>query len=194
MITEKQRPWIELGYQSFAYEGPQGLKVERLADGVEKNKSSFYHFFADLEVFTHHLLRYHLAQADIIAVQEAQCTTIEDFIDVLISHKIDLLFNRQLRVHRENPDFAEVFCKTNEVTGQAIASVWPRLIGLDQHHHLAGLVLKHSIENFYFQITDETLNRSWLRQYFDDLLLLVREFKKTGAVPAALDRGSTPLT
>ena len=184
MISEKQRPWIELGYQSFAYEGPQGLKVERLAHTLEKNKSSFYHFFADLEVFTHHLLRYHLSQADVIAEKEARCQTIDAFIEVLVTHKIDLLFNRQLRVHRENPDFQKVFCQTNEVTGAAISSVWPALIGLDQHHHLAQMVLKHSIENFYLQITDETLNRTWLQQYFDELLLLIREFKKTGQVPA----------
>lgn len=182
--ASKKQPWIEIGYQSFAYEGPHGLKVERLASGVEKNKSSFYHYFADLEVFTNHLLRYHLTQAGVIAVKESQCQTIDDFIDVLVEHKFDLLFNRQLRVHRENPDFESVFCRTNEITGQAIARVWPKLIGLEKHNHLAELLFKHSIENFYLQITDETLNRPWLRQYFDSLLLLVREFKKTGNVPA----------
>lgn len=182
--AKKKQPWIDIGYQSFAYEGPHGLKIERLAAGVEKNKSSFYHYFADLEVFTNHLLRYHLAQAEIIAIKENACQTIEDFIDVLVAHKIDLLFNRQLRVHRENPDFESVFTKTNQITGRAIASIWPRLIGLDQHSQLANLFLNHSIENFYFQITDETLTRAWLRQYFDNLLLLVREFKKTGNVPA----------
>ncbi len=181
--ASKKQPWIEIGYQSFAYEGPHGLKVERLASGVEKNKSSFYHYFADLEVFTNHLLRHHLAQAEVIAVKESACQTIDDFIDVLVSHKIDLLFNRQLRVHRENPDFESVFCKTNEITGTAIALVWPRLIGLSQHHKLAEMLLKHTIENFYLQITDETLNRPWLRKYFDDLLLLVQEFRKTGNVP-----------
>ncbi|MDW3195212.1 MAG: TetR/AcrR family transcriptional regulator [Cytophagales bacterium] len=187
--AKKKQPWIDIGYQSFAYEGPHGLKVERLADGVEKNKSSFYHYFADLEVFTNHLLRYHLAQAEVIAIKESACETIDDFIDVLVTHKIDLLFNRQLRVHRENPDFESVFCKTNEITGQAIALVWPKLIGLANHHQLAEMMLKHSIENFYLQITDETLNRPWLRQYFDDLLLLVNEFMKTGNVPA-IDRTS----
>lgn len=182
--ASKKQPWIEIGYQSFAYEGPHGLKVERLASSIEKNKSSFYHYFADLEVFTNHLLRYHLTQAEVIAVKEGQCQTIDDFIDVLVEHRIDLLFNRQLRVHRENPDFESVFCQTNEVTGRAIASIWPKLIGLGQHNQLAEMLFKHSIENFYLQITDETLNRPWLRQYFDDLLLLVREFKKTGNVPA----------
>lgn len=41
------------------------MKVERLAKAVGKNKSSFYHFFADLEVFTDFLLKYHLAQSEI---------------------------------------------------------------------------------------------------------------------------------
>ena len=180
----KKQPWIDIGYQSFAYEGPHGLKVERLASGVEKNKSSFYHYFADLEVFMNHLLRYHLKQAEVIAVKESACQDFDDFIEVLVAHKIDLLFNRQLRIHRENPDFEASFCKTNEITGQALAQVWPRLIGLDQHNRLANMLFQHSVENFYLQITDETLNYAWLRQYFDELLLLVQEFKKTGNVPA----------
>ena len=44
---------------------------------------------------------------------------IDDLIDVLIDYKLDLLFNRQLRIHRENPDFLKYCKETNEVTVEA---------------------------------------------------------------------------
>ncbi len=179
-----QQPWIEEGYRVFAYEGPQGLKVERLSKGVGKNKSSFYHHFADLEVFTNLLLEYHLEQAQLMAEKEANCTNLEELVDVIVEHKIDLLFNRQLRVHRENPDFETCFCKTNQITVQAIIGLWAEILELNDNSYLAGLVLKLSLENFYLQITSETLNHDWLTNYFNELRVLVREFKKTGNVPA----------
>ncbi|MEM7514864.1 MAG: TetR/AcrR family transcriptional regulator, partial [Bacteroidota bacterium] len=52
-------PWLKAGYDIFSQEGPGGLKVERLARIVGKSKSSFYHHFADLEIYTSFLLEYH---------------------------------------------------------------------------------------------------------------------------------------
>ena len=185
-MNKTQMPWIEKGYQVFAYEGPTGLKVERLARQINKNKSSFYHHFADLEVFTNFLLNHHLEQAYLIAEKEAQCKTLEELIEVILEHKIDLLFNRQLKIHRENPEFEKVFTQTNMITTQAIIGLWAEILELKGETHLAGLVLKLSLENFYLQITDETLNRDWLNNYFIELRSLIRAFKKTGNI-AQLD-------
>ena len=44
-------PWLEVGYAIFSNEGPKGLKIEVLAREVGKSKSSFYHCFADLDIF-----------------------------------------------------------------------------------------------------------------------------------------------
>jgi AcrR family transcriptional regulator len=41
--------------------------VERLAKDVGISKSSFYHHFADVEVFVNQLLLYHLKRAEMIA-------------------------------------------------------------------------------------------------------------------------------
>lgn len=56
-------PWVEAGYQLFAEHGPKGLKVEVIARHVKKSKSSFYHHFSDLEVFTEELLFFHCVLA-----------------------------------------------------------------------------------------------------------------------------------
>ena len=183
-ITPTQMPWVVEGYRVFAYEGPAGLKVERLARNISKNKSSFYHHFADLEVFTGFLLRYHLLRTDIIVDKESKCTHIDELIEVIVDHKLDLLFNRQLRVHRQNQDFEDCFEKTNQRTATAILGLWANMLGLTENSYLAALVLKLSMENFYLQITEETLDQDWLSGYFKQLQEMVREFKKMGSLAA----------
>ncbi|MFT5997703.1 MAG: AcrR family transcriptional regulator [Neolewinella sp.] len=96
-MSKTQAPWIIKGYETFAIEGPLGLKVERLAKAVGKHKSSFYHHFAELDIFIAVLLETHLHHASIMAKEEAAGTTLEEFIDVLVAHKTDLLFNRHRR-------------------------------------------------------------------------------------------------
>ena len=71
MMTANKEIWISAGYENFALTGPSGLKIEPLAKKVGKNKSSFYHYFADLELFMEELLKYHLQQSKIIAEKDA---------------------------------------------------------------------------------------------------------------------------
>ena len=171
--------WIKVGYKNFAVDGPKELKIERLARQVQKNKSSFYHYFSDTEIFTQQLLEYHLVQAGIVAEKESQCKTQPELIDILVFHKMDLLFNRQLRIHRENPLFKSCFEKVSTIATPAIMGIWSKIIELDDQSYLAGLVFKLGIENFYLQITEENLNHNWLNDYFAEFKHLIRVFKNT---------------
>jgi len=174
-------PWIQQGYRLFAYEGPQGLKVERIAKAVGKSKSSFYHLFADLEVFTEQLLTFHTAQAQLIADKESQAQGEQELIAIIVAHKIDLLFNRQLRIHRENADFERCFHQINQISVPAIMPVWKQIIALPDHSALAQMVWHLSIENFFLQITDESLNEAWLATYFANIRSMVYHFKQQGS-------------
>lgn len=179
-MSDKRIPWLEKGYVVFAFEGPLGLKVERLAKSVGKSKSSFYHLFADIDLFTDQLLQHHLQQTIVVAEKEAQCEKLDDLIDVFVEHKVDLLFSRQLRIHRQHPDFAECFAKSNELSMPHFIPLWADIIDLKENSYLAELVLQLSMENFFLQITDETLHPDWLRNYFSDIKALIRQFKQTG--------------
>jgi AcrR family transcriptional regulator len=103
MKPDPTASWLQAGYELFAAGGPAGLKIEVLAKQVGISKSSFYHHFADLEIFRDLLLAYHVRQAHRLAEKEAACACINPaLITVLVAHKTDLLFQRQLRVHRHN--------------------------------------------------------------------------------------------
>lgn len=178
MMTDLTLPWIQIGYEIFSQEGPQGLKVEVMARGVQKSKSSFYHHFADMEGFTEQLLTYHLKRSAIIAEQEQQCPrVIPDLLLLLLDVKEDLLFSRQLRIHRNVPAFKACFERASQEVGEAIGDIWAEALGLTDNSYLAMIVLNLSLENFYLQLTPETLTYEWLLTYIQGLQRMVREFK-----------------
>jgi AcrR family transcriptional regulator len=179
MTNDIRLPWILAGYHLFASEGPKGLKVEVIARQVNKSKSSFYHHFADLEVFTEILLNHHLERAKRIAERERLCkNVIPDLLNLLLEIKQDLLFNRQLRINRNISQFKQCFEKSSTEVGEAILGIWAEALGLRDNSNLARIVLKLSLENFYLQITAETLTYKWLLNYVNELQNMVKEFKK----------------
>lgn len=179
MVDESKQSWILIGYKLFAGEGPKGLKVEVIARSVGKSKSSFYHHFADLEVFTKILLNYHLERTIIIADKERLCkNVIPDLLNLLIEAKQDLLFNRQLRVNRNIPEFRRCFEKSNKAASEAILDIWAEMLGLTGSSNLAQMVLNLSLENFYLQITEETLTYEWLVNYVNELKKMAEAFQK----------------
>ena len=132
--------------------------------------------------FTERLLEHHLRQSQVLSDKESQAENEPELIDHLLDHKLDLLFNRQLRVHRENEAFAAVFTRTIEILLPGFLPIWKQIIGLEEHNYLAQTVLMLSLENFFLQITDETLNRSWITADFDQIREMVRLFKQNQAI------------
>lgn len=178
MAKDNKLPWILVGYDIFAKEGSRGLKVEVIARKVGKSKSSFYHHFADTEIFTEALLNYHLERAIVIADMEKCCSNVvPDLLNVLIEVKEDLLFNRQLRINRQIPAFKNCFEKSSKAVGEAILGIWSEMLGLGDNSHLAQMVLNLSLENFYLQITEDTLTYEWLLNYVRDLKTMVHGFQ-----------------
>ena len=55
--------WISKGYELFALNGHGRLKIEPLAKAVGISKSSFYHHFADLDLFIGFLLKHYIEQS-----------------------------------------------------------------------------------------------------------------------------------
>ncbi len=179
-MTEKiKQPWILEGYNLFSKDGPKGLKVEVISRIVNKSKSSFYHHFADIECFIEELLALHLERAKIIAERERSCKSIDPaLINLLLEVKQDLFFNRQLRVNRSNPAFKQCFGKANQLVGDAFLEVWTKEIGLENKPKLAEIFFGLVLENFYLQLTEETLTHEWLSDYFKNIRLVVNEFNK----------------
>jgi AcrR family transcriptional regulator len=177
MMTHSKELWIKFGYQAFAQTGQSELKIERLAKQVGKSKSSFYHHFADLELFTEILLIFHIEQSHIIAKKEQAALNIDpDLINVLLEHKTDLLFNRQLRINQNVKLFDETLCASNKIIGDAFKMVWLKDLNSKMNEELMDGLFSLALQNFYLQINVNTLNREWLSQYFVSLKKITENF------------------
>lgn len=88
-----------------------------------------------------------------------------------------MLFNRQLRINRNIPEFKHCFEKSSKEIGEAILVIWAEMLGLTENSKLAQMVLNLSIENFYLQITEDTLTYEWLLNYVKELQVMVKAFQ-----------------
>jgi AcrR family transcriptional regulator len=171
--------WVHVGYEAFALAGPNALKVEKLARKVGISKSSFYHHFADTEGFMAHLLAHHLLQSQVIAAKENGSKSIDpELVDVLADHKIDLLFNRQLRIHRDNKACQEALTRSTEIVGNAFVPVWVRELNLHLSPPQLEALFSLALDNFYLRLTPETLTRDWLVAYFRELKHIAGSFRQ----------------
>lgn len=178
MNYDLKQAWILTGYELFAQEGPKGLKVEVIARKVNKSKSSFYHLFADMEVFTECLLEHHLHRVKHIVEREKNCqNVIPDLLDLLLEVKQDLFFNRQLRIHRNIPHFKKCLDKVNKIEEDAILEIWAEVLGLSDRVYIARIMLALAAENFFLQITEESFTREWFSEYIREISFMVKEIK-----------------
>lgn len=177
MTTDNKEIWIKTGYEIFALSGQSGLKIEPLAKKVGKSKSSFYHFFADLELFIEVLLQYHIEQSLIIGKKEQAAKNIDpELINILVEHRMDLLFNRQLRINQNIKLFSETLSLSNKVVGDAFVNVWVKDLNLQLTAKQIEGIFTLALENFFLQINADNLNYQWLAEYFANLKKITRNF------------------
>lgn len=176
-FSDSKEMWIKTGYEIFAISGQHSLKIEPLAKKVGISKSSFYHHFADTDVFINFLLQHHLQQSRIIAEKEYNAKKISpDLIDILVTHKIDLLFNRQLRINQNVQLFADTLLQSNQIVGNAFVMIWVKDLNLKLNEKQLEGFFELALENFYLQINVENLNHQWITDYFNNLKRIARYF------------------
>jgi AcrR family transcriptional regulator len=177
-VIENKETWIQVGYKIFALEGFKGIKIEKLAKKVGISKSSFYNYFLDLDTFIENLLQYHIQQSYILADKERNAQNIfPELIDILLEHKIDLLFNRELRIHRNNKLFSDTLLKSNEIVGNSFVLVWVKDLNIQLSQMQLEAIFELALENFFLQINSENLNHTWLSAYFLNLKRIAGSFR-----------------
>lgn len=180
--------WIEAGYEIFAKEGPNGLKVEQIARKVGKSKSSFYHLFADTELFQEKLLEWHLERAVKIAERTELCKSlVPDQILLMIDLECDVLFNRQLRINRNNPAFQHCFEQANRKVEAAMMGIWADFFGLSGQPVVAQSIMKITTDNFYLRITEENLNYEWMLTFLYEIKNIIKHIVKSGEAESPIE-------
>ena len=176
-MTSPKAIWIEKGYEMYAFKGFESLKVEPLSKCVGISKSSFYHHFADLECFTEKLYEHHFDQCALIGQKEERCSTIQpELIGLLMEHKVDLLFHRQLRIYRNDQWVEEAFVKSNALLGNYAVMLWAKEINLKFTNIQLKRLFELATDDFYMKINAQNINASFLINYFENLSQVTKHF------------------
>ncbi len=177
-MTQTKSIWIKTGYELLALQGENALKIETLAKKIGISKSSFYHHFADMQLFVEELLNHHLEQSKVIAEKEKSAKTIQpELIKILIEHKIDLLFNRQLRFNQQKNEFRETLEKSNQIIGNEFVKIWVTDLQLNLSVKQLESIFELALENFFLQINPENISFEWISDYFENLKKIAKNFE-----------------
>lgn len=163
MKSDNKEIWIKAGYEMFALSGQTGLKIEPLANKVGKNKSSFYHYFADIELYMDCLLRNHIDQSYIIAKKKQRAINIDpELIDIFVEYRIDFLFSRQLRINQNIKSFSDTLIQSNKIIVDAYVKVCVEDLNLHLSKIQIQCIFTLALENLFLQINADNINNKWL--------------------------------
>jgi AcrR family transcriptional regulator len=169
--------WLDVGYELFGKEGPEGLQVERIARILDLNKSGFYHYFGDLDSFIDKLLSLHRGHAEEFAGQFNEATQFDpDFYRVILSDQRVVLFHMQLVRFRHVSRYHSLYHEVNALVDPAIVRLFAPYMQLEQQPELASRFFDQARDMFYSRITEANMNEEFLRRLISDVKELAREF------------------
>jgi len=122
--------WTEAGYELFAREGLDAIQIERLSRLLQLNKSGFYHYFGDLEVFFMELLRLHRQKANRYLADIREVTTIDPgYFQVVVKHKVPVMFHMQLFRTKNRPEFTALAQTIDDEEEVIMGELWTAYLG-----------------------------------------------------------------
>ena len=164
-MSDSKKIWIEMGYKCFAWHGPEGVKVDAIANHIGISRSSFYHNFCDFEHFEEELFNYHWQQSKLMA-QEGK--SIHDFYPAYAKHlekyKDWLFFHKHMFLLRKTEEkYNAQFKKVRAITEDKLREIWLKTAGLSH------LPIQH-IEHFSYLMRESLFGRIHYESFNAELL------------------------
>ncbi len=168
--------WTEVGYELFATEGLDGIQVERLARILQLNKSGFYHYFGDMEVFCEELLRLHDKICDQYLIEVSKLTSIDPgFLQLMIKYKTGVLFNLQLIRHNDNPLFHKKAERVDLEEEVLLRALWSDYIGFHDSPPLAIKYYGIVRDMLYTRLSPQNFNYPFLHNMMTEAKVLMEQ-------------------
>jgi AcrR family transcriptional regulator len=185
MMDSSAAPWIEAGYRVFALSGPKAFRVEQLAREVGISKSSFYHHFADMPFFIERILQYHLERGEQAALRTRACRSFDpDFIHLLVSIRMDLFFNWQLRLHREELAYQLCYQRAHSLVEQEVMGIWSEALGIPGQPQLARNIFTVVTDLFYQRFPKDQLTYEWFVAFLAEVRGFMADVVRSSGVRA----------
>lgn len=179
MNEHKKQEWIEKGYVLVAENSFEYLSVNTICRAVAKSKSSFYHYFGDLEGYKDALVAYHLDRAHGFAEKINGCTTIQpDLIEVLMEYQTDIFFYKRLLIYRDKATYKSYNQKVFELYEHAVLDKWAVYFELHNRKIFVSKFNKFLTEHFLMSISLETYTYDWIKNYLVEITEMVYQMRK----------------
>lgn len=154
--------WKEAGYTLFAEEGPEGIQVERLARILQLNKSGFYHYFGDLEIYIKELVKLHQQKTEIYLSDLLLIKNIDpDYLHLAVEHKTPIMFHLNL-IRANNPSFSSVAERINQREASLLCEMWTQYLGRHESPSLAIRSFGIVRDMFYARLSFQNFNYPFL--------------------------------
>jgi AcrR family transcriptional regulator len=168
--------WIEQGYNLFAKEGLGGIQVERLARMLGLNKSGFYHYFGDLEVYCGELLKFHIIKTNQFLNDVAKIETIDpEYLHLLIKHQLAIMFQMQLLRSNHNESFYRVARTIEEKEDALLGEVWSAYLGIPTETEVAVRYFNIVRDMFYARMSLQNMNYTFLLKLMNTAKVVVEQ-------------------
>lgn len=178
MAKTEKSVWLKHGYDLFAAHGHAGLKVEVLARKVGKSKSSFYHHFSDVEAFITLLLKLHVQRAYVMAEElEALVGSTNELSPLLVSFADDILFHRQLRFHRQIPEYQQCIGEVMILIEPPFVELLSDMLELSDNKAIVRLLLSFCIDHFLMRTTADLLTVECIHRYIQEVFQLLKQLR-----------------
>jgi len=168
--------WTEQGYTLFAEEGLDGIHIERLARILQLNKSGFYHYFGDMEVYCAELLRLHEQKADIFYDEIKHIKTIDpEYFQKVVEHKVMIMFQVQLYHTKSKPAYYNLAEMIDEKEGPILQHIWNEYLGFGDNADLAIRYFVIVRDMAYRRMSLQNLTVDFLRKIFTEAKLIMNQ-------------------
>jgi AcrR family transcriptional regulator len=168
--------WTEAGYSLFAEDGLDGIQVERLARILQLNKSSFYHYFGDLEVYSTELLRMHERKCDVFYDEIRHIKTIDpEYFQKVVAHKVTMMFQVQLYHTKSKPAYYNLAERIDEKEGPILQHIWNEYLGFGDNADLAIRYFVIVRDMAYRRISLQNLTYEFLRKIFTEAKVVMSQ-------------------
>ncbi len=169
-----KKKWIEIGYDLFANEGPEGVQVERMSRILKLNKSGFYHHFGDMEVFAAELVAHHNDMAEKYLSDAAACKVIDpEYLMVMVKYKLAVLAHVQLVRNKNKLYYYGAHKEIDEKIGETILTIWSEYVSM-QHDPNTALKYHGVVRDMLLtRISPENFNYNNLHQWIDEVKEIV---------------------
>ena len=161
--SKSSEMWLAAGYELFAMEGPDGLQIERLARITSHNKSGFYHYFGNLDIYCEQLILRHYRYFNFFLNDVMTCNNVDpEYLLVLLKHKVTVMGQLQMVRCKSHQLFSGAHKEPDEKVVQVGQKIWANHIDIHDNPDLVAQY--HSIirDMFYSRISFENFNYDFL--------------------------------